>query len=261
MVGLIKAVDRYDPDRGVEFSTFAIPTILGEIRRHFRDTTWSAHVPRSARQLSATLTTEIPHLTQRLGREPTTADLALALDLSEDRIVDALRARAAYASASYESMAQSPGESDAIGSLRGDDAALAQVEQRADLRPALARLPERQRLVVGLRYFCDRTQTQIAEMLGVSPMHISRLLSRSREQLRHELEPPTIARGRAGRGHIEGGSGSADDIGTSTHIHPRSRCHPAPGAPGVGRRMIGTVSGAGSHARVAPHRGAPTQSH
>ena len=189
-LGLIKAVDRFDPERKLEFSTFAVPTVLGEIRRYFRDATWAVHVPRGARELYSAIGTARADLAQRLGREPTNADLATQFDVTEDDIQAALDAGAGYASSSLESMADSAGGVGRDASVGFDDQRLDQVESRADLRPALAQLSQRQREVIVQRFVYDRSQTQIAAELGVSQMQVSRLLARSTRELRALLNVP-----------------------------------------------------------------------
>lgn len=189
-LGLIKAVDRFDPSRKLEFSTFAVPTVLGEIRRYFRDATWAVHVPRGARELYSAIGTARADLAQRLGREPSNADLAAQFDVTEDDIQAALDAGAGYASSSLESMADSAGGVGRDASVGFDDLRLDQVESRADLRPALAQLTQRQREVIVQRFVYDRSQTQIAAELGVSQMQVSRLLARSTRELREMLGAP-----------------------------------------------------------------------
>jgi len=189
-LGLIKAVDRFDPERKLEFSTFAVPTVLGEIRRYFRDATWAVHVPRGARELYSSIGTARADLAQRLGREPTNADLAAQFDVTERDIQTALDAGAGYASSSLESMADSAGGVGRDASVGFDDLRLDQVESRADLRPALAQLTRRQREVIVQRFVYDRSQTQIAAELGVSQMQVSRLLARSTRELRALLGVP-----------------------------------------------------------------------
>jgi RNA polymerase sigma-B factor len=193
MVGLLKAIDRFEPDRGLEFSTYAVPTILGEIRRYFRDSTWPVHVPRGTRELSSTLTSTVPDLSQQLGRAPTAAELAQSLDVSEDAVLQAMDAGSCYTNKSLDSMAeQLAGETREFFAAT-EDIDLDQVEHRADLRPALATLPERQREAIVLRFVYDKSQSQIAAVLGVSQMQVSRLLSRSMTQLRELLEEPRHA--------------------------------------------------------------------
>lgn len=192
MLGLVKAIDRFDPHRGLEFSTFAVPTVLGEIRRYFRDATWSAHVPRGARELYSSIVNVQPELTQTFGRPPTTDELAERLSSTPEAIVEATEAGAAYSSTSLESAADGLGGEDRDLNLRQEDYRLEQVDLRADLRPAMASLPERQREAIVLRFVYDKTQTQIADVLGVSQMQVSRLLSKSTTRLRELLTHPEL---------------------------------------------------------------------
>jgi RNA polymerase sigma-B factor len=184
-VGLIKAVDRFDPTRGVELSTYATPTILGEIKRHFRDRTWSVRVPRRLQETHAAVLAATDAMTQDLGRAPTVRELAAALDLSEEDVLEALEVRHAYAATTLDAGPDTDGPSTAIGDLLGmEDDALAAVEDREALRPLLAALPERERRIIMLRFFQNQSQTQIAQALGISQMHVSRLLSRTLGTLR-----------------------------------------------------------------------------
>lgn len=186
MIGLLKAIDRFDPARGLEFSTYAVPTILGEIKRYFRDATWAVHVPRGARDLHSAIVTARAELDQQLGRSLTVADIAERVRVSEHDVLAALDAGRAYTSSSLESMTEVMGEG-RDGSFGFVDRRLEEVERRADLRPAIQSLPEREQQVLVLRFVYDQSQTQIADALGVSQMQISRLLARSMNQLRDEL--------------------------------------------------------------------------
>jgi RNA polymerase sigma-B factor len=183
-VGLINAVDRFDPTRGVQLSTFATPTILGEIKRHFRDRTWSVRVPRRLKELQARVTSRSEELTRSLNRSPTVRELAASLDVSEDDVLDAIEARHAYATSSIDESAGV--DAPTGGSLRIslDDPAFEAIEDRESLRPLLAALPERERQIIMLRFFRNMSQTQIARELGISQMHVSRLLARSLAELR-----------------------------------------------------------------------------
>jgi RNA polymerase sigma-B factor len=188
-VGLIKAVDRFDVTRGVELGTFATPTILGEIKRQFRDRTWSIRLPRGLQESSASVSRATESLTQELGRAPTVREIAVSLGISADDVLDAIEARHAYSTASLDA-----GSDDELGggtsiadSLGADDEALSALEDRETLRPLLAALPERERRIVMLRFFHSRTQAQIAEEMGISQMHVSRLLARTLASLRQDL--------------------------------------------------------------------------
>jgi RNA polymerase sigma-B factor len=185
-VGLVKAVDRFDPDRGVEFSTYATHTIVGELKRHFRDKGWAVRAPRRMQELYLQLSEVVSRLGQELARSPTIAELAADTGVSEEEVLEALEAGQAYRFASLD--APAPGEAEAgesLGSrLGGDDTELVGAESRAMIGPLLAKLPARERRIVNLRFFEGLTQSEIAAVLGISQMHVSRLLSRSLAQLR-----------------------------------------------------------------------------
>lgn len=190
-IGLIKAVDRFDPDRGVEFSTYATPTILGEIKRHFRDKGWSVRVPRRLQELRMSITRATADLTQELGRSPTVKELADRLDLPEDDVLEALDAAQSYSTFSIDATGGGAEDDGAalVDTLGTDDSALANVEYRETLRPLLAALPDRERQIVLLRFFHNRTQSQIAQEVGVSQMHVSRLLGKALATLRGAMGP------------------------------------------------------------------------
>jgi RNA polymerase sigma-B factor len=185
-VGLINAIDRFDVDRGLAFSTFATPTILGEIKRHFRDRTWSLRVPRRMQELHAAVSAATETLSQSLGRAPTVRELAESLSIGEDDVLDALEVRHAYSASSLDAALadDAPGGSSLAETLGADDEALSAIEDREALRPLLAALPDRERRIVTLRFLHNRTQSQIAQELGISQMHVSRLLARSLGELR-----------------------------------------------------------------------------
>ena len=196
-IGLIKAIDRFDPARNLEFSTYATPTILGEIKRHFRDTGWLVHVPRRAQELQTTLNTARADLSQELGRPPTVAELSARIDVDEDAVVEALDAARAYAGVPLEVLTP-PGETAPEHPVLGIvDEGFEQVEQRALLRDVIAELPENEREVLLLRFVANKTQTEIAGMIGVSQMQVSRLVARGLKKLRARLgaeEPPPATR-------------------------------------------------------------------
>jgi RNA polymerase sigma-B factor len=184
-LGLVKAVDRFDADRGIAFSTFAGKTILGEIRRHFRDRTWAVHVYRSLQVLTGRVGACIQDMTQELGRAPTVAEVAARMDLPPERVRECLRCGASYRTASLETPA---GEGRTLGDLLGrEDPALNDVVMHESLEDSLARLPDRERRILQLRFYGDMTQTQIAARLGISQMHVSRVLNRTLARLREEL--------------------------------------------------------------------------
>jgi RNA polymerase sigma-B factor len=188
-IGLIKAIDRYELDRGVEFSTYATPTIVGEIKRHFRDKGWAVRVPRRLQELRLSISSATQQLSQELGRSPTVGELAKHLQLSEDEVLEGLESANAYSTLSLDAP-DSSGEEDApavLDSLGGWDEQLEGVEYRESLRPLLAQLPDREKHILMLRFFGNMTQSQIAERIGISQMHVSRLLARTLGQLREGL--------------------------------------------------------------------------
>ncbi|MDF3280990.1 SigB/SigF/SigG family RNA polymerase sigma factor [Gordonia sp. N1V] len=191
-IGLVNAVDRFDVERGANFLSFAVPTVMGEVRRHFRDGTWSMRVPRRSKEISLRIGRAADELVQRLGRSPRPSELAEFLDLSVDEVIDGLMARSAYNSISIDAEADEQRQS--IGdTLGGDDEHLAAVEDYVTLAPAMARLPERERNILSLRFFRGMSQSEIAAEVGISQMHVSRLLSRTLRALREELTDPEDA--------------------------------------------------------------------
>lgn len=188
-IGLIKAIDRFDCERGVEFPTFAMPTVVGEIKRFFRDTSWSVRVPRRLQELRLALTKASDELSQRLDRSPTVTELAAALGVSEEDVVDGLAVGNAYTASSLDSPAPEDdgGEGSLADRLGYEDSALEGVEYRESLKPLLAKLPPRERRIIMLRFFANMTQSQIGEEVGISQMHVSRLLTRTLAQLREGL--------------------------------------------------------------------------
>ena len=188
-VGLINAVDRFQPDRGSDFFSFAVPTISGEVRRHFRDQGWSMRVPRRLKDLHVSINAVIPELSQSLGRAPRPSEIAARLDVSTGDVLEGLEAAQAYRSSSLDEMLSSATGGSTLGELLGEaDAELERVEYQQSLEPLLADLPERERTIVMLRFFGNMTQTQIADRVGISQMHVSRLLSQTLGKLRQRLE-------------------------------------------------------------------------
>jgi RNA polymerase sigma-B factor len=185
-IGLIKAVDRFDVERGVEFSTYATPTVVGEIKRHFRDKGWTVRVPRRLQELRASLTSATADLTQSLGRSPTVAELARQLGLGEEEVLEGLESANAYTAVSIEA-GDSEGGLSVAETLGEYDDALEGVEYRESIKPLIDGLPARERRILMLRFFGNLTQSQIAAELGISQMHVSRLLSRTLSQLRERL--------------------------------------------------------------------------
>jgi RNA polymerase sigma-B factor len=187
-IGLIKSIDRFDLDRGVEFSTYATPTIVGEIKRHFRDKGWAIRVPRRLQEMKLSLTKATAELSQRNGRAPTVAELASHLELSEDDVLEGLESANAYAAVSLDAPDIADDDSTAVSdSLGAVDDALEGVVYRESLKPLLERLPPREKNILMLRFFGNMTQSQIAADLGISQMHVSRLLARTLAQLREDL--------------------------------------------------------------------------
>jgi RNA polymerase sigma-B factor len=187
-IGLIKAIDRFDPERGVAFSTYATPTIVGEIKRHFRDRGWTIRVPRRLQEMQAVISQAVSDLGQELGRSPTVAELAKRAGLSEEEIIEGLESANAYSPLSLD--APDPaGEVGAVIEQLGDtDDALDAVVDRETVKPLLDQLDARAKKILLLRFFQNMTQSQIAEELGISQMHVSRLLSRTLAELRQKLE-------------------------------------------------------------------------
>ncbi|MCC3774356.1 RNA polymerase sigma factor SigF [Streptomyces sp. UNOB3_S3] len=186
-IGLIKSVDRFDPDRGVEFSTYATPTVVGEIKRHFRDKGWAVRVPRRLQELRLSLTTATAELSQRHGRAPTVHELAEHLGISEEEVLEGLESANAYSTLSLDvpdTDDESPAVADTLGA---EDEALEGVEYRESLKPLLEDLPPREKKILLLRFFGNMTQSQIAQEVGISQMHVSRLLARTLAQLRDRL--------------------------------------------------------------------------
>ncbi|MFF7992494.1 SigB/SigF/SigG family RNA polymerase sigma factor [Kitasatospora xanthocidica] len=190
-IGLIKAVDGYDPRRGVEFVTYAIPTIAGEIKRFFRDTSWPVRVPRGMQELYLTVARGSDRLEQELGRLPHPEEIAEALDLTEAQVVEGLIAGRVYHSNSLDALRDQ--DTDESGSaildrLGSCDPGIDLVDFRTAVRPLLAHLPRREQTVLKLRFWDGWTQSQIAERIGVSQMHVSRLLTATLALLREQLE-------------------------------------------------------------------------
>ncbi|KPI02715.1 RNA polymerase, sigma 28 subunit, Sig B/F/G subfamily [Actinobacteria bacterium OK074] len=186
-IGLIKSVDRFDPDRGVEFSTYATPTVVGEIKRHFRDKGWAVRVPRRLQELRLSLTTATAELSQQHGRSPTVHELAEKLAISEEEVLEGLESANAYSTLSLDvpdTDDESPAVADTLGA---EDEALEGVEYRESLKPLLEDLPPREKRILLLRFFGNMTQSQIAQEVGISQMHVSRLLARTLAQLRDKL--------------------------------------------------------------------------
>lgn len=188
-IGLIKAVDRFDAERGVEFSTYATPTIIGEIKRHFRDKGWAIRVPRRLQELRMQIGTATAELTQSLGRSPTPRELAERIGCTVEEIVEGMESSNAYSTLSLDASDDSDdGPGSMLDVIGVDDEGLANVEIRESIKPLLDQLDPREKRILLLRFFKNMTQSQIAEEIGVSQMHVSRLLNRTLTQLRTSLE-------------------------------------------------------------------------
>jgi RNA polymerase sigma-B factor len=188
-LGLVKAVERFDPGRGLEFTTFATPTIVGELKRHFRDKGWAVRVPRRVQELHLRVTRVVDDLALELGRSPTVQEIAVRAGTTEDEVIEAIDAGSAYRSTSLDAGRTDDDESPGLlGQLGGLDPELSRAERRASLSPLLTGLPEREQLMLHLRFYEGMTQSEIAKRLGISQMHVSRLLSRSLQTLREAAE-------------------------------------------------------------------------
>ncbi len=188
-IGLIKAIDRFDVDRGVELTTYATPNIIGEIKRHFRDRGWSVRVPRGLQELNIQLSRLLEELTVTLGRSPTIAELAKAAEVSDEEVLEALQSGRAYSSLSLSVGASQDedGDLDPLESLGTEEPRYALTEDLAVLAPGFRVLDERERRILHLRFFEGLTQSQIAQQVGISQMHVSRLIRRSLEKIRAEI--------------------------------------------------------------------------
>ena len=187
-LALIKATDGFDPDRGVSFSSYAVPFIAGELKRHFRDKTWHVRVPRRLQELSLQINRATDELTQRLGRSPTIADLAKHLEIGEEETIEALEAAGAYHSLSLDAPAGGEdGASTLVDLIGTEDTELAEVDARVALPPLLATLPAREQRILAMRFYGNLTQSQIAAEMGISQMHVSRLITKALTSLRAQL--------------------------------------------------------------------------
>ena len=188
-IGLIKAIDRFDLESGVELTTYATPNIIGEIKRHFRDKGWSVRVPRGLQELNVQVSKLIEQLTVQLGRSPTIPELAKAAGVEEEQVLEALESGRAYSSVSLSTGGGSDedGELDPLESLGTIEHEYEVSEDRAVLAPGFKVLDERERKILHLRFFSGLTQSQIAAEIGISQMHVSRLIRRSLEKIREEI--------------------------------------------------------------------------
>lgn len=189
VIGLIKAIDRFECERGVEFSTYATPTVVGEIKRHFRDKGWSIRVPRRLQEMRLSLASATSELTQGLGRSPTVSEIAEYLDTCEEDVLEGLESANAYSTLSLDAPDSRSEDGPSMADVLGDeDKELEHVEYRESLKPLLAELEPRDRRILSLRFFHQMTQSQIACEIGLSQMHVSRLLSRTLDRLRLGLQ-------------------------------------------------------------------------
>lgn len=188
-IGLIKSVDRFDTERGVEFSTYATPTIIGEIKRYFRDKGWAIRVPRRLQELRMSISSVTGDLSQQLGRSPTTGEIAERIGVTVEEVLEGIESANAYSTLSLDAGDNDDegGGNSMLDSLGMDDEGLAHVEIRESIKPLIEQLPPREKRILLLRFFRGMTQSQIAAEIGVSQMHVSRLLTRTLEQLRTSL--------------------------------------------------------------------------
>ncbi len=190
-LGLVKAVERFDPSKGFAFTSFAVPTIVGELKRYFRDSGWALHVDRSAQERARKITEAQQQISSRTGRSPTVGELAQYLEISEEEVLDGLQTADAYDAISLDAPLQSDedGATSRLDAIGDDDDRLELVDDQATIFAAARHLPRRERQILFLRFGEDLTQTEIAERIGVSQMQVSRLLRRSLLRLRELTEP------------------------------------------------------------------------
>jgi RNA polymerase sigma-B factor len=186
-IGLLKAIDRFDSARGVNFESYAIPTILGELKRYHRDQGWSVRMPRRLQELTLQIKDAVPVLSQELGRSPSIAEIADHAQMTEEEVLEAMDAQDAYASISLDAPVDETEGATLSDRLSTEDFDFDMAEDWAQFEPHLRALPERERQIIVLRFFRDWTQSQIAEELGISQMHVSRLLSQTLQKLREEV--------------------------------------------------------------------------
>ena len=186
-IGLIKAIDRYELSRDVALTTYATPNVVGEIKRHFRDKGWAIRVPRALQELNGKMGPTIEALTSRLGRSPSIAEIAAEFETSPEQVLEAMEAGSAYAPVSLSAGPTAEGELDPLETIGDVDEEFDRTDDRTSLEPALAALPEREQEILRMRFEEGLTQTQIAEKVGISQMHVSRLIRRSLERMRKQL--------------------------------------------------------------------------
>jgi RNA polymerase sigma-B factor len=186
-IGLIKAIDRYELSRDVALTTYATPNVVGEIKRHFRDKGWAIRIPRGLQELNSKMSSTIERLTAKLGHSPSIAEIAVELQTTPEQVLEAMEAGSAYAPVSLSAGPSGEGELDPMETIGTEDANFERSEQRASLEPALEMLPDREREILRMRFEDGLTQTQIADQVGVSQMHVSRLIRKSLARMRAEL--------------------------------------------------------------------------
>jgi RNA polymerase sigma-B factor len=184
-LALINSVDRFDPSRGLEFTTFAVPTIVGELKRHFRDKGWALRVPRRLQELHIRLASIVSELTHELGRSPSIPEIATRAHASTEDVIEAMEAGRAYRSSSLDApVAGDDGQMPSSWKMGETDESFVGIDERSELSSLLRDLPERERTILLLRFYEGLTQSEIAERVGISQMHVSRLLARTLELLR-----------------------------------------------------------------------------
>ena len=191
-VGLVKAIDRFEPERTTAFSSYAVPTMVGELKRYFRDFGWSVHVPRGMQERTVAVQSAVSRLSEELGRSPSPAEVGEALALPEEQVLEAFEAALAYDSLSLDAPRPGAEDSEASGyadTLGEEDRRYELVELGASIAPALKELPERERRILRMRFIDDMTQSEIAAQVGVSQMHVSRLIRRSLAHTRDQTHP------------------------------------------------------------------------
>ena len=186
-VGLLKAIDGYDPSYPGGFHAYAKPTIAGELKRHFRDRCWAVQVPRRHQELRLQISKGRDVLTQKLGRSPTISDVATYLEVNEEQVIEAMIAANGYRPTSLHAPAPNDNEVELVDRLGEDEPGYNAVDLRESVGPAVARLPQREQRIIQLRFSANLSQSQIAAEMGISQMHVSRLLARSLRQLRRSL--------------------------------------------------------------------------
>ena len=186
-IGLIKAIDRFELSREVSLATYATPNVVGEIKRHFRDKGWAVRVPRALQELNASMSGAIERLTVKLSRSPSIAEIAAELETTPEEVLEAMEVGSAYSTVSLSAGPSGGDELDPLETIGSEDEGFERSEARAALAPALARLPPREREILRMRFEEGLPQTQIANRVGLSQMHVSRLIRRSLERMRNQL--------------------------------------------------------------------------